>query len=220
MIPAQRASFSQTHLVWHRARDGPPDLDNRRFDLRECLSADIDAAPRLWQDPPPDDQTTCDCNRLARHPEPGLDPATLWALATAKTNRAERFGVELSIAHTARTPTLADGPHTCIRIGRSFPTRILIEHLFQQVLVEEVGYANDVRSRLTPLRVTAARRLLSLVLARVFDDIPALALLFGAADLPRRAAAIHVDPAVAPSNKSHLDCRPRLCSLLGPERLP
>lgn len=106
--------------------------------------------------------------------------------------------MELSIAHTARTPTLADGPHTCIRTGRSYPTRILIEHLVQQFLVEEVGHANDLRSRLTPLRVTAARRLLSLVLAWVLDDIPALALLFGAADLHRRAAAIHVDAALAP----------------------
>ena len=30
-------------------------------------------------------------------PEPGLDAATLWALATAKVNRAEQFGVEMKI---------------------------------------------------------------------------------------------------------------------------
>jgi len=140
MSPAERARFVDTYLAYLRARDGVPDLANRSFDLRDRLFAAIDAATVPWDGPPPVSQAVFDRNHAAVHPEPGLDEATLWALATAKTNRAERFGVELSIAHDRKTrdQQLRD-PHTWIQIEEVYHTRILRDVLLAVGLTMEVS---------------------------------------------------------------------------------
>jgi hypothetical protein len=268
MTADQRSRFRGAYLAYLRGRDGVPDLAARRFDVRERFFAEIDRAPRRWVGPPPVRQAVFDRNHALRRPDPGLDAATLWALATAKTNRAERFGVELSIEHDDKAPDqLADDPHTYIQIEEFYHTRILqdvlatlgldvevavpstktqllvramvhlptavsdvlvfcgevvgvqifalllekarelfaaqpdalsrIEALFAQILVDEVGHVQYLRSRLTASRLAVARRLLPLVAGSVVDDIPELGLLFGREELVRRALAADVDAAAA-----------------------
>jgi hypothetical protein len=129
MPPDHQARFRGVYLSYLRARDGVPDLAARRFDLRERFFAEIDAQPVRWSGALPIDPEVFHRNHLAPAPEPGLDPATLWALATAKTNRSERFGVELSIENPRRQDTLLEDPHTFIQIEEFYHTRILKDAL-------------------------------------------------------------------------------------------
>ncbi len=128
MTAEQKVRFHDTYLAYLRARDGTPDVASRRFDVRERFFATIDAEPVRWEGAPPVDQAVFDRNHARRRPEPGLDEATLWALATAKTNRAEAFGVELSIAHQ-KAANAADDPHAYIQIEEFYHTRILRDAL-------------------------------------------------------------------------------------------
>lgn len=139
MSPAQQQRFSATYLAYLRGRDGVPDLDARRFDVRERFFAAIDAAPCRWEGPPPVDQALFDRNHARRVPETGLDAATLWALATAKTNRAEAFGVELALDHHAPAPDPAQDPHAYIQIEEFYHTRILADVLATLGLQMEVS---------------------------------------------------------------------------------
>jgi hypothetical protein len=143
MSPEQRARFVDTYLAYLRERDGVPDLASRSFDRRERLFAAIDAAPIRWEGPPPVSQAVFDRNHAAATPEPDLDEATLWALATAKTNRAERFGVDLSITHDRKTrdQQLQD-PHTWVQIEEVYHTRILRDVLHAIGLTVEVSSPN------------------------------------------------------------------------------
>jgi hypothetical protein len=125
MTVAQQARFRTAYLAYLRVRDGTPDIPTRKFDVRERFFAEVDGSPLRWSGPLPVDQRVFDRNHALRSPEPGLDEATLWALATAKTNRAERFGVELSMDNTRLRPDLADDPHTYIQIEEFYHTRIL-----------------------------------------------------------------------------------------------
>lgn len=129
MSPAEKTAFHATYLAYLRARDGVPDLANQRFDVRERFFAEIDATPRVWRGPPPVDQATFDRNYARSSPERGLDEATLWALATAKTNRAERFGVEHTLAVHGVPPGAADDPHVYIQVEEFYHTRILEDAL-------------------------------------------------------------------------------------------
>jgi hypothetical protein len=85
------------------------------------------------------DQAVFDRNHARRSPEPGLDPATLWALATAKTNRAERYGVEYSVKHQGQPPDAASDPHTYIQIEEFYHTRILKDVLATLGVHMEIG---------------------------------------------------------------------------------
>jgi len=129
MTAEQQDRFRTEYLAYLRKRDGVPDLAARRFDVRERFFAEIDAMPRTWVGEPLVDQAVFHRNHALRTPEAGLDEATLWALATAKTNRAERFGVELSIANTKEHAALLDDPHTYIQIEEFYHTRILKDAL-------------------------------------------------------------------------------------------
>jgi hypothetical protein len=129
MTADEQSRFCATYLAYLRARDGVPDVAARRFDVREQFFAQIDGSPQRWVGPPPVDQAVFDRNHALAHPEEGLDAATLWALATAKTNRAERFGVELSLEHQHETADALDDPHTYIQIEEFYHTRILQDAL-------------------------------------------------------------------------------------------
>ena len=139
MPPDQQAQFQGRYLSYLRARDGVPNLAARRFDVRERFFAEIDTHPVRWQGAPPIDPEVFHKNHLAPAPEPGLDAATLWALATAKTNRSERFGVELSIQNPRRQDALLEDPHTFIQIEEFYHTRILKDALATLGLDVEVS---------------------------------------------------------------------------------
>lgn len=129
MSPDEKARFRAAYLVHLRARDGVPDLMAQRFDVRERFFARIDASPLCWKGALPVDQVAFDRNYARRSPERGLDETTLWALATAKTNRAERFGVERELETHGVPPNAADDPHVYIQVEEFYHTRILEDAL-------------------------------------------------------------------------------------------
>jgi hypothetical protein len=219
----------------------------------------------LWVGAPPVDQGVFDRNHERPTPERGLDEATLWAVATAKTNRAERFGVEYSLAHDPHATGADSDPHAYIQVEEFYHTRILkdalrtiglrmdvlppalsvrtlvrsmvhlppqygnvlvlcgevfgvaifalllerarvlfasqpaalarIEKLFGQILVDEVGHVQYLRSTLSPARLRWAKRLLPLVAWGALRDIPELIVLFGRDALMQRVIAADVDAA-------------------------
>lgn len=125
MTPDQRVQFRTDYLAHLRDRDGVPDLKERSFDLREQFFRLIDDEPVRWAGDLPVDPEVFDRNHHADVPEDGLDEATLWALATAKINRAERFGVEMKIDHVGDDITDVDDPYTYIQVEETYHTRIL-----------------------------------------------------------------------------------------------
>jgi len=138
MSDSQGTRFRTAYLDYLRQRDGKPDLGNQRFDVREKFFAEVDANPICWKGTPPVRQEVFDRNHASSTPEAGLDEATLWALATAKTNRAERYGVEYSILHQkSRDP--GNDPHAYIQIEEFYHTRILKDALATLGLKMDVG---------------------------------------------------------------------------------
>src|SRR5262245_22284826 len=129
MSEEEKIHFRATYLAYLRARDGTPDLARQRFDVRERFFAEIDAAPVCWRGPPLVDQAVFDRNYARRSPERGLDEATLWALATAKTNRAERFGVERELEAHGVPPNAEDDPKVYVQVEEFYHTRILEDAL-------------------------------------------------------------------------------------------
>ena len=139
MTPADQTRFRDAYLAHLRDRDGVPDMQTQRFDVREKFFADLDANPNCWVGPPPVDQQVFDRNHLRRRPEPGLDEKTLWAVATAKTNRAERYGVEYSLVYQTHAHDAESNPHAYIQIEEFYHTRILKDALATIGLHMEVG---------------------------------------------------------------------------------
>jgi hypothetical protein len=126
MTTAEQARFKDAYLAYLKQRDGVPDLATQRFDIRERFFAELDANPDVWDGPPPVDQAVFDRNHDRERPEPGLDEATLWALATAKVNRAEAFGVDYAVsAFRGRTRPDGVNPHDYIQVEEHYHTRIL-----------------------------------------------------------------------------------------------
>jgi hypothetical protein len=62
-------------------------------------------------------------------PEAGLDAATIWALAVAKGNRAERYGVEHKLAARGFEPGGPDDILTYVEIQECYHTRLLLQVL-------------------------------------------------------------------------------------------
>jgi hypothetical protein len=74
-------------------RDGVADLLHRRLASREEFFAELEADP--VRSTRHIDREVFMRNLRRRRPEPGVDRQTLFLLATAKLNQAERFGVDL-----------------------------------------------------------------------------------------------------------------------------
>ncbi len=267
MSTHQREQFRDAYLAFLRKRDGVPDMKARTFDVREKFFADLERDPVLWVGPPPVAQQVFDRNHARTTPEPGLDEVTLWALATAKTNRAEKFGVDYSLDYTPHATDADTDPHAYIQIEECYHTRILrdalrtlgltmeimpptftvramvrsmvrlpdayanvivlcgeifgvavfsllldkarslfasqpsalarIEALFGQILVDEVGHVQFIRSTLSPAGLEWAKRIAPLVARGALRDIPELALLFGRDEVMRCVAAADVEGAAA-----------------------
>lgn len=139
MTPAEQERFRAAYLAYLRGRDGIPDMRTQRFDVRERFFAELDANPSCWVGPMPVDQAVFDRNHDRRMPEPNLDEATLWALATAKTNRAERYGVEYALSFNSPQLDAATDPHAYIQIEEFYHTRILRDALATIGLRMEMG---------------------------------------------------------------------------------
>lgn len=129
MSPEETIRFRAAYLAYLRERNGVPDLQTQRFDGRERFFSTLDADPYCWEGPPPVDQVVFDRNHARRNPDPHLDEVTLWALATAKTNRSERYGVELALAKGDPARDALNDPHAYIQIEEFYHTRILRDAL-------------------------------------------------------------------------------------------
>lgn len=167
MSSAEQARFRAAYLEYLHTRDGVPDTHGHRFDVRERFFAQVDADPTRWAGAPPVDQRVFDRNHARRTPEPGLDQATLWALATAKTNRGERYGVEYSVKHNGRPADAASDPHTYIQIEEFYHTRILKDALATIGLRVDVG------------KPSLSTRVLVRAMVRLPDDIARVLVLSG-----------------------------------------
>lgn len=139
MSASEQAKFRAAYLGYLRRRDGVPDLMTQRFDVRERFFAELDRDPCCWVGTPPVDQTIFERNHARSTPEPGLNEAMLWALATAKTNRAERYGVEYSLAHQPHAQDATKDPHAYIQVEEFYHTRILKDALAAIGVKMEVG---------------------------------------------------------------------------------
>ncbi len=125
----ERRVFLDDYLAHLQRRDGEPDLRTRVFSVREQFFRDLGRDPVRRSGSLVVDPTIFERNELRYQPEAGLDEATLWALAVAKTNRAERDGVEYALARTNPATRTLDNPLTYIEIEEFYHTRILKDAL-------------------------------------------------------------------------------------------
>src|SRR3989338_10914105 len=125
----QREQVLEDYMEHLYHRNGAVDLSNRRFSVRENFFQDLETNPVCRYGMPIVDRTVFERNETKNTPEPGLDEATLWALAVAKTNRAERDGVEYALARTDIKTLPRDDPYSYILIEEFYHTRILSDAL-------------------------------------------------------------------------------------------
>ena len=104
-------------------RDGDADLLNRRLASREEFFTGLEADPV---------RSTRDIDRLAfmrnlrrRRPEPGIDRAMLFLLATAKLNQAERFGVGLGETYGNNSGDDVPPERVYMELEEHYHTRLL-----------------------------------------------------------------------------------------------
>lgn len=104
-------------------RDGEADLLHRRLTSREEFFAGIEDNPvrsayRI-------DRQVFLRNLRRRKPEPNLDPQTLFVLATAKLNQAERFGVALGETYGVNSGDDASPERVYVELEEHYHTRLL-----------------------------------------------------------------------------------------------
>jgi len=107
-------------------RDGEPDLGRRTLARREAFFADLAAEPLRATTPVERAAYLRNVNR--RRPEDGLDARTLWLLATAQANQAERFGVGLAELYGLVTSE-GDPVRLHVTLQEVYHTRILADVL-------------------------------------------------------------------------------------------
>lgn len=106
------------------SRDGDADLLRHRLSKREAFFEELARNP--IRSGALIDRAVYFHNMARRRPEPGLDPRMLWILATAKTNRTERFGVGLTEL-LGRVNSDSDPARVHIMLQETYHTRILAE---------------------------------------------------------------------------------------------
>ena len=107
-------------------RDGEPDLGRRTLARREAFFVALAAEPLRSTAPVERAAYLRNVNR--RRPEGGLDARTLWLLATAQANQAERFGVGLAELYGVVTSE-SDPVRLHVTLQEMYHTRILADVL-------------------------------------------------------------------------------------------
>jgi|SRR3989344_3030620 len=125
----QREQFLGDYMKHLRYRNGDVDLEKRRFSVREKFFQDLETKSVRRYGTPVVDRTIFERNETKNNPEPGLDEATLWALAVAKSNRAERDGVEYMLSHADQSILGPENPLTYINVEEFYHTRVLKDAL-------------------------------------------------------------------------------------------
>ena len=139
MPRAERTAFAAHYLAYLKERDGVPCLATRTLSRREELARRMEARKVRRRGPPAVDPLVFQRNLARCAPEPGLDAATIWALAVAKGNRAERLGVEHKLARRGFEPGGAEDPLTYVELQECYHTRLLLRVLEVIGLSAEIG---------------------------------------------------------------------------------
>jgi hypothetical protein len=125
----QRVDFRAHYLAYLHARDGIPDRENHLFSVRENFFRDVEARPVRWEGTPPVAQADFDAHHARYDADARPSDATLWALAVAKVNRSEKYGVEYAHARGATGGAAGGDPLEYIEIEEFYHTRILRDAL-------------------------------------------------------------------------------------------
>ena len=104
-------------------RDGDADLLNRRLASREEYFASLEAEPIRSKHIV--DRESFARNLRRRRPEPSVDPRTLFLLATAKLNQAERFGVGLGETYGQNSGDDVPPERVYMELEEHYHTRLL-----------------------------------------------------------------------------------------------
>lgn len=267
----QKAAFLETYLGHLRRRNGEPVIKpgdaNLRFTVREKFFSEIERNPVRRTGEPVMTPDEFAAGETRRKPSAGHTPAQLWALAVAKANRSERYGVEYGLKRTPMSTYAPNDPMRWIVVEEFYHTRVLedalnvlglkmqrltphpvtalmvrsmavlpkplayiaifcgevagvaafrmlldqarvlfrdqpealkrIEDCFRQILVDEVGHVHFVRSKLGPMRLWIARKILPLFAHFFLSDMPELSMLLGKKELRKAIVAAEVDAASA-----------------------
>lgn len=135
----ERDAFASHYLAYLKRREGVPCFERRTLSRREETARALAARPVRWRGPLPVDPRVFQENLARCAPESGLDAATLWALAVAKGNRAERLGVEHKLDSRGFEPGGAEDPLTYVELQECDHTRLLLRVLEVIGLETEIG---------------------------------------------------------------------------------
>jgi hypothetical protein len=95
----ERKQQLSEYLSFLRQRDGEVNRASRTLSKREAFFDDLACRPVRWQGQVDREGFYANLDRKVPRTS---DPRTLWLLAAAKVNRAERFGVELALERPGR----------------------------------------------------------------------------------------------------------------------
>jgi hypothetical protein len=111
------------YRLYLQQRDGEADLLNRHLSSREEFFAAVQADP--VRSAYTIDRQVFLRNLRRRRPEPGLDRQTLFVLATAKLNQAERFGVGLGETYGLNSGADRPPERVYMELEEHYHTRLL-----------------------------------------------------------------------------------------------
>lgn len=120
--PEAAAGILRFREFLHR-RDGEADLLRHTLSNREAFFRYLDETPVRARTPI--DRAAYLRNLARRTPEPGLDQRTLWLLATAKINQAERFGVGMAELFGLARPDDPEPAKVHVLLQETYHTRLL-----------------------------------------------------------------------------------------------
>ena len=111
------------YRLYLERRDGEADLLNRRLASREKFIGGLEEQP--VRSAHPIDRGVFMRNLRRRRPEPGVDRQTLFLLATAKLNQAERFGVGLGETYGLNSGEDLPPERVYMELEEHYHTRLL-----------------------------------------------------------------------------------------------
>lgn len=125
---AERAEFIESYRQFLLERDGRADAAARKLERRELRMREMEDAPVAW-DGALDENAFTRC--LAGEQGIAIDARTEWAVAAAKANEGESYGVEIELSRYARDGMLpgltAPDVLLSIYMQESYHCRILVE---------------------------------------------------------------------------------------------
>lgn len=121
----QKELFDETYRVHLHCRNGEIDLETPKLSERERVFQEKEANPIRRRGPPVVDPEVFERNASRHYPEPGLNEATLWALAMTKSNRLESYGIAYALSCLNQKAREPNDPLTYIELEEYYHTRVL-----------------------------------------------------------------------------------------------